>query len=253
MSNNLLGNKNKDADLIREIKTDADRIIAKSPADVATYMDGIQNVAYAHVGHITNPGSNNPSHTDYLGILRSSLNNQVQTFTNNSQRLMDYSDMYANNAYIRNELDEDVARSAKRTAALRNTIYMSKQTNQESIYQTNRYKFLLFSLMLSVCTLFVVLTILRLSMREILNDSMTIFLIFVLALAYIICMVAMITRNAYRTRLDWTKFVWETNPDANLSKCARLMANSNAAAVKAAAPPSAASPSPARPSPSPSK
>ena len=241
-----MSNTNKDAVLMRDIKVDADRIVAKSPADVATYMEGIQNVAYAHVGHTrTAPGDSNAPKTDYLGILRSSLDSQVQNFTNNSQRLMDYSDMYANNAYIRHELQEDIERSSKRTSALRNNIYTSKQSSQESIYQTNRYKFMLFSLMLSVCAVYLVLLILRLSMREIITESMTIFLIFVLALIYIVSMVAMITRNAFRTRLDWTKFVWETNPDANLSKCARLMANQYASS-STAKPPSAASPPPAK-------
>jgi hypothetical protein len=232
---------NKDAALMKDIKIDADRLVAKNPADVATYMDGIQNVAYAHVGHVTNAGkSNNAINSDYLGILRSSLDGQVQNFANNSLRLMDYSDMYANNAYIRNELQEDTGRSAKRTAALRNNIFISKQNSQEYIYQTNRHKFMLFSLMLSVCTIFIVLGILRLAMRDIIKDSMTIFLIFVLSLVYIIAMVAMITRNAYRTRLDWTKFVWETNPDANLGTCAKLAARQNAPKSNSPAPNGAA-------------
>lgn len=233
-------NNNKDAALMQQIKTDTDRLIAKNPADVATYMDGIQNVSYAHVGRAANGGSNAPT-ADYLSILRSSLDGQVQTFTNNSLRLMDYSDMYANNAYIRNELSEDTARSGKRISTLRNHIFTSKQTTQEYIYQTNRFKFMLFSLLLSVATVFIVLSILRLAMRKLITDSMTIFLIFIISLIYIISMVAMITRNAYRTRLDWTKFVWETNPDANLGQCARLAARQNESTLKAM------SPSPAKP------
>ena len=243
-------NKNKDAVFIAGIKMDADRLVAGAPADMATYMEGVQNASYAHVGRVRHgeknaagePADNAASSADYLSILQSVLNSQVKNYNSNSQRLMDYSDMYANNAYIRHELQEDTTRSQRRISTLRNNIYISKQNNQESIYQTNRYKFMLFSLMFTTCAVLVVLAVLRLSMRELIGDSMMMFILLVLGLTYVITMITMISKNASRTRLDWTKFVWDTNPDSKLGTCARIMARQNTPPGRAPAAAPAAGP-----------
>lgn len=190
--------------LISSIKSDADRMAANTD-DVRLYIDSLQNVANAHVGRAEGTAEG----LDYLKVLRSTLDTQVGSFNQNSQRLIDYSDMYATNNYVQNELRSEIEKTDRFISKLRNNIYASKQKSQEYIYQANRFRFMLFLLLFTVVSVLLVLTVVRINLMGLINDATMISLFCVLGVLYVLVMVFSNIRNSFRTRLDWNKFHWE--------------------------------------------
>jgi len=164
---------------------------------------------------------NNDSSKDYLDILKSTISDSANNFTDASQRLVDYSDMYANNTYIQKELKNELDKSNKIIQNLRNNIYTSKQKTQEYIYVQNRYKFMMMLMFFTLLCLYTVLVFYRLYLREVIDMFAFMIILIVAAIFYIGAAIYIFIRNMYRTRLDWTKYYWLNDPNRNAASASR--------------------------------
>jgi hypothetical protein len=188
--------------LFKQIKEDTDKLVAGTDQDLTDYAMGLQNVTYAHVGAT---GAEN----DYINILKKSLDTQVTNYNAESQRIMDYSDMYANNSYVQEELRLEMVRSQAFVNALKNSIHKSKLISQENVYQENRLKFWRFLIWFSLLTLLMALALVRLTIRGAFPQVDLLIGIILISMFYIMIVVYMLINNSYRTRLDWTKYYWK--------------------------------------------
>jgi hypothetical protein len=199
------------ATLMRDIKADADRLTGPNNSSAQHYVDALQNVANAHVGRATSGAT--PTTRDYLSILKSSLNSQVDNYNSNSQRLIDYSDMHATNTYVRQELQSEHDRIKDVLTKLRGKIYTSKSQSQEYLYQSRRYDFLTFAVLLTAMTILLSFNVVRANLKSTISDTTMFVLLLIMGTAYIIFMSYSLVKNTYRTRLDWTKFYFDKHQE----------------------------------------
>jgi hypothetical protein len=190
--------------LLQNINNDTNKIMAGSNIQVGTYVDGISKVADAYVGHSQSQGE-----VDYLTLLKGTLDKQVNQYNAESQRIMDYGDMYANNTYIQRELVMEGDRTRKFIDKLRSKIQLSKLQNQEFIYQANRYMFYRDMILMMVIGICVAVLIIRLRMRELINLGEMVFFLCIWVLGFAIFIGMVFVKNSHRTRLDWTKYYWD--------------------------------------------
>jgi hypothetical protein len=167
-------------------------------------MDGISKVADAYVGHAQNQGE-----VDYLTLLKGTLDKQVNQYNVESQRIMDYGDMYANNTYIQRELHLERDRTQKFVDKLRSKIQLSKLQNQEYIYQANKYMFYRDMILMFTTGICIAVLIIRLRMRELINLGEMVFFLCIWMLGFAIFIGMVFIKNSHRTRLDWTKYYWD--------------------------------------------
>jgi hypothetical protein len=200
-------------DLISNIKKDTDKMLDVPNTNVGMYMSGVQNVANAYIGH----DEDKTNDSDYYSILKNTLDKKLSDSSIHTTQFLDYSDMYANNQYIDNELTRELDNSQRFVALLKNNIYDSKMKNQEAIYQKNRYNF--YSVIVDLTTFLSVVSLglVRLALREMIEQSFVFFALIFFVFAYLIVVSIMFVKNSKRTRLDWNKYVWE-NPEKQKKK-----------------------------------
>ena len=177
-------------------------------SDLRFYLESLQNISNAYAGR-AEYGPVEDGGADYLKVLRTTLDSKVGTYNQNSQRLVDYSEMHATNTYIQNELRREMDETQAFINKLRNKIFTSKQNSQEYIYQLRRHQHYLFLLLLTVTVVLLMLMMVRMNMIGVLGGISMFALIIVIGVAYTVIMVVSIIRNTYRTSLDWSKFYWD--------------------------------------------
>lgn len=190
--------------LYQNINQDTNKIMAGSNVQIGAYMDGISKVADAYVGSAESEGTVN-----YLSLLKGTLDKQVNNYNAESQRIMDYGDMYANNTYIQRELMLEHERTQKMSDKLRGKIHLAKLQNQEYIYQLNRYTFfrdMVFMFVIGVC---VGLLIIRLRMRSFIKLGEMVFFLCIWVIGFVVFIGMVFIKNSHRTSLDWTKYYWD--------------------------------------------
>lgn len=203
---------NQDGGLIGNVANTANRIM-ENETDVGAYIEGINNVANAY-------SQRKGLENDYMNILQSTLSSQMQTYNSNTRRIVDYSDMYANNAYIEQELKNELERTKKFINTLRNNIYTSKNQSQEYIYQTKQLQFWKLLTRLTGMVIVAILLSIRLNHYGLMTDASWMVMVVALSVGYILIVTYLVLRNSYRTRLDWTKFYWLNDPKKNdTNKC----------------------------------
>lgn len=190
--------------LFQTINQDTNKIMAGSNVQIGSYMDGISKVSDAYIGSAETGGG-----VDYLSLLKGSLDKQVNNYNAESQRIMDYGDMYANNTYIQRELTLEEERTEKLIEKLRSKIHVSKLQNQEFIYQANRFTFLRDMVFMMVIGVGVAALIIRLQMRALITLGEMVFFLCIWVLGFVIFIGMIFIKNSHRTRLDWTKYYWD--------------------------------------------
>jgi hypothetical protein len=204
--------------LMQDIKSDADRLVSSGsdPISAQTYLDTLQSVANAHVGRVESGASSNT--VDYLSILKTTLSDKVNNYNQNSQRLVDYSDMYATNNYVQQELRSETERVKALVTKMRSKIHTSKANSQEYIYQTNRYNYMTFVVLLTAMTVLLAFSVVRANLAGYFSDAGMFTILLVMGVIYIGTMTYSLIKNSYRTRLDWTKFYFDKHQEKEKCK-----------------------------------